>query len=137
MHRNSSQLKKSEVEVKLYGIVAPKWKQFRCLVFPWECNGRWRRYIVLKSVGWMEKCYQIQISCCDKRMCTKMKRKFYGTLERPTILCKRECWAKVQHNLSAAKTRTLTWMCGHSRSNKIKNNCICQKEQVAHNAHWG
>ena len=61
----------------------------------------------------------------------KLKGKFYRTTIRPAMLYGTECWAvKSQHEnkLNVAEMRMLRWMSGHTRHDKISNECIIERE---------
>ncbi|CAL5373127.1 unnamed protein product [Camellia sinensis] len=71
---------------------------------------------------------------CDKRIPTGLKGKFYRTAIRPAMLYGTECWAtKKQHvdKMSVAEMRMLRWMCGKTRQDRIRNECIREWVGVA------
>ena len=71
---------------------------------------------------------------CDKRIPTRLKGKFYRTAIRPAMLYGTECWAtKKQHvdKMSVAEMRMLRWMCGKTRQDRIRNECIREWVGVA------
>jgi len=71
---------------------------------------------------------------CDKKILPKLKGKFYRVVVRPALLYGAECWpAKNSHvqKLHVAEMRMLRWMCGHTRSDKIRNEVIREKVGVA------
>ncbi|KAG5619924.1 hypothetical protein H5410_005142 [Solanum commersonii] len=54
----------------------------------------------------------------------KLKGKFYGVVVRPALLYGAECWpVKNSHvqKMHVMEMRMLRWMCGHTRSDKIRN----------------
>ncbi|KAG5619034.1 hypothetical protein H5410_018858 [Solanum commersonii] len=63
-----------------------------------------------------------------------LKGKFYRVVVRPALLYGAECWpvknAHVQ-KMHVAEMRMLRWMCGHTRSDKIRNEIIREKVGVA------
>ncbi|KAL3363598.1 hypothetical protein AABB24_012720 [Solanum stoloniferum] len=71
---------------------------------------------------------------CDKKVPPKLKGKFYRVVVRPALLYGAECWpvrnSHVQ-KLHVAEMRMLRWMCGHTRSDKIRNEVIREKVGVA------
>ena len=85
------------------------------------------------KVGWL-KWRSATGVLCDKKIPNKVKGKFYRTVVRPTILYGSGCWAtKLQHIdwMNVAEMRMLRSMCGHTRLDKIRNECIRQKVHVA------
>ncbi|KAI8556243.1 hypothetical protein RHMOL_Rhmol05G0237300 [Rhododendron molle] len=85
------------------------------------------------QVGWL-KWRSATGVLCDKRVPTKLKRKFYGTSIRPMMLYGTECWPiKKQHvnKLSVAEMRMLTWMCGKTRRDMIRNEKVHEMVGVA------
>ncbi|KAG5632518.1 hypothetical protein H5410_004235 [Solanum commersonii] len=71
---------------------------------------------------------------CDKKIPPRLKGKFYRVVVRPALLYGAECWpvknAHVQ-KIHVAEMRMLRWMCGHTRSDKIRNEVIREKVGVA------
>ncbi|KAG5600808.1 hypothetical protein H5410_032178 [Solanum commersonii] len=71
---------------------------------------------------------------CDKKIPSRLKGKFYRVVVRPALLYGAECWpvknAHVQ-KMHVAEIRMLRWMCGHTRSDKIRNEVIREKVGVA------
>ena len=71
---------------------------------------------------------------CDKRFPTKLKGKFYRVAVRPTMLYGTECWAiKKAHaqKMEVAEMRMLRWMCGHTRSDRMRNEVFRNRLGVA------
>ncbi|KAG5586165.1 hypothetical protein H5410_046599, partial [Solanum commersonii] len=71
---------------------------------------------------------------CDKKIPHKLKGKFYRVVVRPALLYGAECWrskAYVLKKMHVAEMRMLRWMCGHTRSDKIRNEVIWEKVGVA------
>ncbi|KAG5614626.1 hypothetical protein H5410_014450 [Solanum commersonii] len=69
----------------------------------------------------------------DKKIPSRLKGKFYRVVVRPALLYGAECWpvknAHVQ-KMHVAEMRMLRWMCGHTRSDKIRNEVIREKVGV-------
>ncbi|KAG5616252.1 hypothetical protein H5410_016076 [Solanum commersonii] len=79
----------------------------------------------------MEVCYVNLL--CDKKIPPKLKGKFYRVVVRPALLYGAECWpVKNSHvqKMHVAEMRMLRWMCGHTRSDKIRNEVIREKVGV-------
>ncbi|WMV29422.1 hypothetical protein MTR67_022807 [Solanum verrucosum] len=71
---------------------------------------------------------------CDKKIPPRLKGKFYRVVVRPALLYGAECWpVKNSHvqKMHVAEMRMLRWMCGHTRSDKIRNEVIREKVGVA------
>ncbi|WMV29994.1 hypothetical protein MTR67_023379 [Solanum verrucosum] len=71
---------------------------------------------------------------CDKKIPPRLKGKFYRVVVRPALLYGAECWPiKNSHvqKIHVAEMRMLRWMCGHTRSDKIRNEVIREKVGVA------
>jgi len=85
------------------------------------------------SAGWL-KWRQASGVLCDKRVPQKLKGKFYRTAISPTMLYGAKCWStKRQHiqQLSVAEMRMLRWCCGHTRRDRVRNEDIRDKVEVA------
>ena len=70
---------------------------------------------------------------CDKKIPPKLKGKFYRLVVRPSLLYGVECWPiKKTHvqKMHVAEMRILRWMCGHTRSDKVRNETIREKLEV-------
>ncbi|XP_070029668.1 uncharacterized protein [Nicotiana sylvestris] len=70
----------------------------------------------------------------DKKVPPKLKGKFYRVVVRPTMLYGAKCWpVKIAHvqKMKVAEMRMLRWMCGHTRLDKIRNEVIRDKVDVA------
>ncbi|KAG2570477.1 hypothetical protein PVAP13_7KG041118 [Panicum virgatum] len=64
----------------------------------------------------------------------KLKGKFYRTTIRPAMLYGAECWpTKRRHvqQLSVAEMRMLMWFCGHTRTDRVRNEVIRDRVGVA------
>jgi hypothetical protein len=71
---------------------------------------------------------------CDKKVPNKLKDKFYRTAIRHAMMYDVECWAtKGQHvhKMSVAEMRMLCWISGHTRKDRIRNDDIRDKFEVA------
>ncbi|XP_070001946.1 uncharacterized protein [Nicotiana sylvestris] len=71
---------------------------------------------------------------CDKRVSPLLKGKFYKAVVRPAMMYGAECWpVKNSHiqKMKVAEMRMLRWMCEHTRMDKIRNDDIREKVQVA------
>jgi hypothetical protein len=85
------------------------------------------------SAGWL-KWHQASGVLCDKRVPQKLKGKFYRTAIRPTMLYGAECWpTKRRHvqQLSVAEMHMLRWCCGHTRRDRVRNDDIRDRVEVA------
>ncbi|KAJ7946136.1 Retrovirus-related Pol polyprotein LINE-1 [Quillaja saponaria] len=71
---------------------------------------------------------------CDPKIPNRLKGKFYKSAVRPVMLYGTECWAvKKQHShkMGVAEMRMLRWMTGHTRKDRIRNEEIRRKVEVA------
>ncbi|KAG5620749.1 hypothetical protein H5410_005967 [Solanum commersonii] len=71
---------------------------------------------------------------CDKKIPSRLKGKFYRVVVRSALLYGAECWpVKNTHvqKMHVAEMRMLRWMCGHTRSDKIRNEVILRRCGVA------
>ncbi|XP_059306273.1 uncharacterized protein LOC132057673 [Lycium ferocissimum] len=85
------------------------------------------------GAGWMKWRLASGV-LCDKKVPPQLKGKFYKVVVRPTMLYEAECWSvKISHvqKMKVAEMRMLRWMCGHTRSDKIRNEDIRDKVGVA------
>ncbi|XP_055808172.1 uncharacterized protein LOC129876703 [Solanum dulcamara] len=85
------------------------------------------------GVGWMKWRLASGV-LCDKNVPPKLKGKFYKVVVRPAMLYGAECWpVKTSHiqKMKVAEMRMLRWMCGHTRSDRIRNEAIRDKVGVA------
>ena len=70
---------------------------------------------------------------CDKRVPSTLKGKFYYRAIRLTILYGTECWmikSQQENKLNVAEMRQLYRISGHTRQDRIKNECIREKVGV-------
>ncbi|XP_060182471.1 uncharacterized protein LOC132612165 [Lycium barbarum] len=85
------------------------------------------------GAGWMKWRLASGV-LCDKKVPPKLKGKFYKVVVRPTMLYGAEYWqVKISHvqKMKVAEMRMLRWMCGHTRSDRIRNEDIRDKVGVA------
>ena len=85
------------------------------------------------KAGWI-KWRQASVIVCDKRVPQKLKGKFYRTAIRPAMLYGAECWpTKIPHvqQLSVIEMRMLRWIGGHTRIDRVRNDDICDRLEVA------
>ena len=78
---------------------------------------------------------EVRQDFCVHNMPLSLKGKFYKTAVKPTFLYGTECWAnKKQHiqKMSVTEMRMLRWMCGKTRTNKVRNEDIHRLVGVAH-----
>ena len=66
---------------------------------------------------------------CDKKVFPKLKGKFYRVAVQPAMLYGAECWPV--KNFHIQKLRMLRWMCGHTRKDRVRNEIIREKVEVA------
>ncbi|XP_047257721.1 uncharacterized protein LOC124889778, partial [Capsicum annuum] len=85
------------------------------------------------GAGWM-KWRLASGSLCNKKMPLKLKGKFYRAAVRPAMLYGAEYWpVKNSHvqKLKVAEMRMLRWMCGFTRTDRVRNEIIREKLGVA------
>ncbi|KAD3338158.1 hypothetical protein E3N88_33679 [Mikania micrantha] len=71
---------------------------------------------------------------CDKRFPEKLKGKFYRVAVRPAMMYGSDVWPikkTQQRKLESAEMRMLRWMCGHTRLDRIRNEVIREKLEIA------
>jgi len=64
----------------------------------------------------------------------KLKGKFYRMAIRPAMLYGAKCWpTKIRHvqQLSVVEMRMLRWICGHTRIDRVRNDDIRDRLEVA------
>ncbi|CAL5326839.1 unnamed protein product [Camellia sinensis] len=124
----------SRGEVKIENQELPKSEHFRYLGSIITTAGEIDADVVHRiKAGWC-KWRSASGVLCDKRIPTRLKGKFYRTAIRPAMLYGTECWAtKKQHvdKMSVAEMRMLRWMCGKTRQDRIRNECIWEWVGVA------
>ena len=85
------------------------------------------------KAGWI-KWRQASGILCDKRVPQKLKGKFYRPAIRPAMLYGAKCWhTKIRHiqQLSVAEMRMLRWIYGHTRMDRVRNDDIRDRLEVA------
>ncbi|KAG5614785.1 hypothetical protein H5410_014609 [Solanum commersonii] len=126
--------KGSEVEVRLATQIIPKRESFKYLGSVIQGSGDIDDDVTHRiGVAWMKWSLASRV-LCDKKIPSRLKGKFYRVVVRPALLYGAECWpvknAHVQ-KMHVAEMRMLRWMCGHTRSDKIRNEVIREKVGVA------
>ncbi|KAG5581032.1 hypothetical protein H5410_051659 [Solanum commersonii] len=130
----SDALDEIDGEVRLATQIIPKKESFKYLGSVIQGSGdidddvthrigvAWRKWRLASGV------------LCDKKIPHKLKGKFYRVVVRPALLYGAECWpvknAHVQ-KMHVAEMRMLRWMCGNTRSDKIRNEVIWEEVGVA------
>jgi hypothetical protein len=85
------------------------------------------------KVSWL-KWRQASGVLCDPRVPLNLRGKFYRTVIRPAMLYGAKCWpTKRRHvqQLSVAEMCMLRWICGHTRRDRVRNDDICERLEVA------
>ncbi|KAG5606742.1 hypothetical protein H5410_028234 [Solanum commersonii] len=121
-------------EVKLDSQIIPKKESFKYLGAVIQGSGDIDDDVTHRiGAAWMKWRLASGV-LCDKKVPPKLKGKFYRVVVRPALLYGAECWpVKNSHvqKLHVAEMRMLRWMCGHTRSDKIRNEVIREKVGVA------
>ncbi|XP_060182503.1 uncharacterized protein LOC132612201, partial [Lycium barbarum] len=124
----------ADVEVRLGTQVIQKKDSFKYLGSIIQRNGEIDDDVTHRiGAGWMKWRLASGV-LCDKKMPPKLKGKFYKVVVRPTMLYGAECWpVKKSHvqKMKVAEMRMLRWMCGHTRSDRIRNEVIRDKVGIA------
>ncbi|XP_060183146.1 uncharacterized protein LOC132613111 [Lycium barbarum] len=124
----------ADVEVKLGTQVIQKKDSFKYLGSIIQGNGEIDDDVTHRiGAGWMKWRLASGV-LCDKKVPPKLKGKFYKVVVRPTMLYGVECWpVKKSHvqKMKVAEMRILRWMCGHTRSDRIRNEVIRDKVGIA------
>ncbi|KAG5596183.1 hypothetical protein H5410_037415 [Solanum commersonii] len=130
----SDALDETDGEVRLATQIIPKKESFKYLGSVIQGSGdidddvthhigvAWRKWRLASGV------------LCDKKIPHKLKGKFYRVVVRPALLYGAECWpVKNTHvqKMHVAEMRMLRWMCGHTRSDKIRNEVIRRRGDLA------
>ncbi|GMP32327.1 hypothetical protein CsSME_00006133 [Camellia sinensis var. sinensis] len=124
----------SRVKVMIENQELPKSEHFRYLGSIITTTGEINADVAQRiKAGWC-KWRSASGVLCDKRIPTRLKDKFYRTAIRSAMLYGTECWAtKKQHvdKISVVEMRMLRWMCGKTRQNRIRYECIREWVGVA------
>ncbi|WMV37399.1 hypothetical protein MTR67_030784 [Solanum verrucosum] len=130
----SDALDEADGEVRLDTQIIPKKESFKYLRAVIQGSGDIDDDVTHRiGAAWMKWRLASGV-LCDKKVPLKLKGKFYRVVVRPALLYGAECWpVKNSHvqKLHVAEMRMLRWMCGHTRSNKIRNEVIREKVGVA------
>ncbi|KAG5606935.1 hypothetical protein H5410_028427 [Solanum commersonii] len=130
----SDVVEEADVEVRLATQIIPKRESFKYLGLRIQGSGDIDEDVTHRiGVAWMKWRLASGV-LCDKKIPSRLKGKFYRVVVRPALLYGVECWpvknAHVQ-KMHVAEMRMLRWMCGHTRSDKIRNEVIGEKVGVA------
>ncbi|KAG5581780.1 hypothetical protein H5410_052407, partial [Solanum commersonii] len=130
----SDVVEKADVEVRLATQIIPKRESFKYLGSVIQGSGDIDEDVTHRiGFAWMKWRLAFGV-LCDKKIPFRLKGKFYRVVVRPALLYGAECWpvknAHVQ-KMHVADMRMLRWMCGHTRSDKIRNEVIREKVGVA------
>ncbi|WMV56312.1 hypothetical protein MTR67_049697 [Solanum verrucosum] len=130
----SDALDEADVEVRLATQIIPKKESFKYLGSVIQGSGDIDDDVThCIGVAWMKWRLASGV-LCDKKIPPRLKGKFYRVVVRPALLYGAECWpVKNSHvqKMQVAEMRMLRWMCGHTRSDKIRNEVIREKVGVA------
>ncbi|XP_060210151.1 uncharacterized protein LOC132637024 [Lycium barbarum] len=127
-------VQEADVEVKLGTQVIQKKDSFKYLGSIIQGNGEIDDDVTHRiGAGWMKWRLASGV-LCDKKVPPKLKGKFYKVVVRPTMFYGAKCWpvnkSHVQ-KMKVAEMRMLRWMCGHTRSDGIRNEVIRDKVGIA------
>ncbi len=70
---------------------------------------------------------------CDRKILNELKGKFYRTAIRPAMSYGSECWPMKEPYVSKIRVvemKMLSWMSGHTRLDKVRNENIREKVGV-------
>ncbi|XP_015162155.1 uncharacterized protein [Solanum tuberosum] len=130
----SDALDEADVDVRLATQIIPKKESFKYLGSVIQESGDIDDDVTHRiGAAWMKWRLASGV-LCDKKIPPKLKGKFYRVVVRPSLLYGAECWpVKNSHvqKMHVAEMRMLRWMCGHTRSDKIRNEVIREKVGVA------
>ncbi|KAG5590019.1 hypothetical protein H5410_040533 [Solanum commersonii] len=120
----SDAVEEADVGVRLATQIIPKRESFKYLGSVIQGSGDIDDDVTHRiGVAWMKWRLASGV-LCDKKIPSRLKGKFYRVVVRPALLYGAECWpvknAHVQ-KMHVAEMRMLRWMCGHTRSDKIRN----------------
>ncbi|KAG5591071.1 hypothetical protein H5410_041585 [Solanum commersonii] len=123
-----------DVEVRLAAQIIPKKESFKYLGAVIQGSGDIDDDVTHRiGAAWMKWRLASGV-LCDKKIPPKLKGKFYRVVVRPALLYGAECWPVKNahvHKMHVAEMRMLRWMCGHTRSDRIRNEVIREKVGVA------
>ncbi|KAG5569286.1 hypothetical protein H5410_059052 [Solanum commersonii] len=132
--QGSDVMEEADVEVRLATQIIPKRESFKYLGSVIQGSGDIDDDVTHRiGVAWM-KWRLVSGVLCDKKIPSRLKGKFYRVVVKPALLYGVECWpVKNSHvqKMHVAEMRMLRWMCGHTRSDKIRNEVIREKVGVA------
>jgi len=124
----------NDMEVKIGEHIIPQVSKFRYLGSILQRDGEIDGDVTHRiQAGWT-KWRNASGVLCDRKIPLKLKGKFYRTAVRPAMLYGSECWAvkgQQEHKMGVAEMRMLRWMSGHTRKDKIRNDCVRKKVGVA------
>ncbi|WMV55704.1 hypothetical protein MTR67_049089 [Solanum verrucosum] len=130
----SDALDEADVDVRLATQIISKKESFKYLGSVIQGSGDIDDDVTHRiGVAWMKWRLASGV-LCDKKIPPRLKCKFYRVVVRPALLYGVECWpVKNSHvqKMHVAEMRMLRWMCGHTRSAKIRNEVIREKVGVA------
>lgn len=120
--------------IKVDGQDLPKTTSFKYLGSHISSSGEIQQAASARiNAAWM-KWRECSGVLCDKRIPNKLKSKVYRTMVRPVALYGAECWPttrKVEQMIHCMEMKMLRWSLGHTRMDKIRNEAIREKMQVA------
>ncbi|XP_026378555.1 uncharacterized protein LOC113272994 [Papaver somniferum] len=114
--------------------IVPRKDSFRYLGYMIQSDGDIKEDIRHRSQSGWAKWRLATGVLCDRKVPVKLKGKFYRTAIRSAMLYGAECWEIISSHLMALhvmEMRILRWACGHTRRDKIRNDCVRGKLGVA------
>ncbi|XP_070002811.1 uncharacterized protein [Nicotiana sylvestris] len=130
----SDATQEEDEDVRLESQVIPKRESFKYLGYIIQGNGEIDEDITHRiGVGWM-KWRLISGILCDKNVSPKLKGKLYRVVVRSTMLYGAKCWSvKPYHveKMKMAEMRMLRWMCRRTMLDKVRNEVIRDKVDMA------
>nr|XP_016499902.1 PREDICTED: uncharacterized protein LOC107818412 [Nicotiana tabacum] len=124
----------SGVDVKLDTQVIPIRGSFKYLWSIIQSNGEIDGEVSHCIAEWWMKCWLASGVLSEKKVPPRLKGKFNRVLVRPTMLYWAKCWpVKNSHvqRMKVAEMRMLRLMYGHTMIDKIRNEVIQDKVEVA------
>ncbi|XP_076949285.1 uncharacterized protein LOC143621880 [Bidens hawaiensis] len=123
-----------EIQITIEGQAVPQTIKFKYLGSFVQSDGGIEGDVTHRvQVGWCRWRADTGV-LCDKRFPTKLKGKFYRVAIRLAMLYGTDCWAiKKAHTrkLEVTEMRMLRWMCGNTRSDRIRNDVFRERLGVA------